>query len=67
MPEILTLTPKPELSTTFHDKRTVSFAPMVTPEGAAVNKVMVGLAHALAVTATCAWLWLPQPAVAVKV
>ena len=65
-PEILTLTPVPEVSVTFHDKRTVAAPPIVTLEGFATNELIVGAWQAAAVTVAVALDCAPQPAVAIN-
>ena len=59
-PAIVMVTPVPDVSVTFHDSRTVTWFPVVTVEGAAVNEFMVGGGHALTVTVVVAVAWLPQ-------
>jgi hypothetical protein len=67
IPEIETLTPVPELSVTFQDKRTVWPPPIVTLAGEAEKLLIVGAAHATAVTVACAEDVAPQPEVALRV
>lgn len=66
-PAIVTLTPVPELSTAFQDKRTVWPPPIVTLLGDAEKLVIVGAAHAVAFTVACAEDVAPHPAVALNV
>ena len=66
MPAILTVTPVPELSMTFHVRRTVAEPPIVTLDGFALNVEIDGAGHAVAVTVVGAVACAPQLAVAVR-
>jgi len=67
IPEIVTVAPVPELSVTFHERRTVWPPPIVTLLGDAVKLFTVGAGQVDAVTVVCADAVAPQPAVAFKV
>jgi hypothetical protein len=67
MPAIVTETPVPDGSVTFHERRTFWPPPIVTLEGFAVNDCMLGGGQEVATTLVCAADDAPQPLVAVSV
>lgn len=67
MPAIVMVTPVPDVSVMFHDKRTVWLPPRLTELGVAENELMVGAAHALAVMVVWAVVVAPHPLVTVIV
>ena len=66
IPAIVIVSPVPDGSVTFHDRRTVALLPTVTVDGAAVNEVMFGWGHAFTVTVVSAVLCEPQPDLAIN-
>lgn len=59
-PEIVTLTPLPDVSLIDHARRTIWLPPIRTDDGVAVNDVMLGAGHAVTVTVTvCVRLHVP--------
>jgi hypothetical protein len=63
---MLIVTPVPDASVIFQERRTVWLPPMVTELGVAMKELMMGERHAVAVTVTCATEVAPQPFVAVR-
>jgi len=66
-PAIETVTPVPELSVMFQDKRTIWFPPKVTELGEAEKLLIVGAGQEFAVTVVCAVLVVLHPFVTVIV
>jgi hypothetical protein len=63
---MLIVTPVPDASVIFQERRTVWLPPIVTELGAAKNELITGARHAVAVTVTCVTELVPQPFVAVR-
>ncbi len=66
IPAIVIVRPVPDVSVTFHARRTVAWLPTVTDDGVAVNELMFGCGQELTVTVVVAVLWEPQPALAIN-